>query len=40
MFGIPGESTAAAAVLDGYPMTRKTDYSFLVGARRNGGRDH
>ncbi|MHA6631654.1 tripartite tricarboxylate transporter permease [Pseudonocardia sichuanensis] len=32
LFGVPGEATSAAAVLDGYPMTRRGEGSRALGA--------
>jgi putative tricarboxylic transport membrane protein len=32
LFGIPGESTSAAAILDGYPMTRRGEAGRALGA--------
>ena len=32
LFGIPGEATSAATVLDGYPMTRRGEAGRALGA--------
>src|SRR4026207_1500647 len=34
LFGIPGEATSAATVLDGYPMTRRGEAGRALGAGR------